>query len=103
MKRLFFVNLLLMAVVSSAMAQQTTEPRNPVRGYVITNDNDTLWGTIDYLTGKENAEACHFQDSGLSTARRWGILCYSYVAYRQRGNFNVCRIYFARRHQPLSL
>lgn len=69
MKRLFFVNLLLMAVVSSAMAQQTTEPRNPVRGYVITNDNDTLWGTIDYLTGKENAEACHFQKDGETTYR----------------------------------
>ena len=78
MKRLFFMNLLLMAVVSSAMAQQTAEPRNPVRGYVITNDNDTLWGTIDYLTGKENAEACHFQKDG--TARRWGVLCYSHVA-----------------------
>ena len=69
MKRLFFVNLLLMAVVSSAMAQQAAEPRNPVRGYVITNDNDTLWGTIDYLTGKENAEACHFQKDGETTYR----------------------------------
>ena len=45
-KRLFLMNLLLMAVANGAMAQQTGEPRNPLKGYVITNTNDTIQGTI---------------------------------------------------------
>ena len=68
-KRLFLMNLLLMAVANGAMAQQTGEPRNPLKGYVITNTNDTIQGTIDYLTGKENAEACHFLKDGETTYR----------------------------------
>jgi hypothetical protein len=70
-KRLFLMNLLLMAVANGAMAQQTGEPRNPLLGYVITNTNDTIQGTIDYLTGKENAEACHFLKDGETAYRTY--------------------------------
>ena len=37
---------------------------NPQKGYVITNENDTVYGTIDYLTDARNAKACLFQKNG---------------------------------------
>ena len=64
MKRLFLTNVLLLLFTSTLMAQQANEPRNPVEGYVITNNNDTIHGTIDYLTGHENAFGCRFQSEG---------------------------------------
>ena len=38
--------------------------RNPVDGYIITNQNDTIHGTIDYLTAAENCVSCHFKAKG---------------------------------------
>ena len=64
MKRLIFMNLLLLAVAGMTMAQEYVKPRNPVEGYIITNENDTIHGTVDFLTGEENALACHFQCDG---------------------------------------
>ena len=64
MKRLVLTNVLLLLFTSTLMAQQANEPRNPVEGYVITNNNDTIHGTIDYLTGHENAFGCRFQSEG---------------------------------------
>ena len=37
---------------------------NPQSGYVITNDNDTLRGTIDYRTDAKNARSCRFMAEG---------------------------------------
>ena len=37
---------------------------NPQAGYVITNDNDTLRGTIDYRTDAKNARSCRFMADG---------------------------------------
>ncbi|MBR5928939.1 MAG: hypothetical protein IKZ93_03020 [Prevotella sp.] len=37
---------------------------NPQAGYVITNDNDTLRGTIDYRTDAKNARSCLFMADG---------------------------------------
>lgn len=37
---------------------------NPQAGYVITNDNDTLRGTIDYRTDAKNAHSCLFMADG---------------------------------------
>lgn len=64
MKRLFLISLLLLAVAGMTMAQEYVKPRNPVEGYIITNENDTIHGTVDFLTGEENALACHFQCDG---------------------------------------
>lgn len=54
---------------------------NPQPGYIITNDNDTLRGTIDYRTDAKNARSCLFMADGetsykeylplLSRAHRW--------------------------------
>ena len=37
---------------------------NPQSGYVITNDNDTLRGIIDYRTDTKNARSCRFKADG---------------------------------------
>ena len=37
---------------------------NPQKGYIITNDNDTVYGTIDYLTDARNVKACLFKKNG---------------------------------------
>ena len=46
---------LLVIMLSGLSGQTLDKARNPVKGYVITNDNDTIHGTIDYLSGAENA------------------------------------------------
>lgn len=39
---------------------------NPRPGYIVTNLNDTIYGTIDYLLGTQNATKCKFQENGES-------------------------------------
>ena len=82
MKRLFLISLLLLAVVGMTMAQEYVKPRNPVEGYIITNENDTIHGTVDFLTGEENAKACHFRREGETEFRTYGpddILGYRFL------------------------
>ena len=54
--------MLLLAMMSMKLAAQV----NPQKGYVITNENDTIYGTIDYLTDAQNVKACLFQKAGES-------------------------------------
>ena len=54
--------MLLLAMISMRLAAQV----NPQKGYVITNENDTVYGTIDYLTDAQNVKACLFQKAGES-------------------------------------
>lgn len=55
MKRSLLLTLIFALTLTQAYAQQ-----NPREGYIITNGNDTIFGRIDYLSGAENAVACHF-------------------------------------------
>lgn len=52
MKRLFLCYLFLMVAID-IVAQHVDTPKKLVSGYVITNDNDTIHGTIDYISKKE--------------------------------------------------
>lgn len=61
MKRNIFF-LLLLDMMSMKIAAQV----NPQTGYVITNENDTIYGTIDYLTDAQNVKVCLFQKAGES-------------------------------------
>ena len=54
------VFLLFLATTPMLLVAQV----NPQEGYVITNENDTVYGTIDYLTDARNAKACLFQRKG---------------------------------------
>lgn len=59
---LFFTLL----VYASASAQV-----NPMQGYVITNNNDTIHGMIDYRSDAKNALECHFKENGQSDYRTY--------------------------------
>ena len=37
---------------------------NPMQGYIITNEGDTIHGTIDYRSDARNAQECHFMAAG---------------------------------------
>ena len=57
MKQILTAALLLLAMTVSAQ-------KNPMRGYVVTLQNDTLRGTVDYLSGTKNAWTCLFRRDG---------------------------------------
>ena len=61
MKRINLI-LLLLAIMSVKLTAQV----NPQKGYIITNNNDTIHGTIDYLTDAQNAKICLFRKAGES-------------------------------------
>ena len=52
--------LLLLATMPIQLVAQV----NPQKGYIITNENDTIDGTIDYLTDAQNVKTCLFQKKG---------------------------------------
>lgn len=68
-KTMMWMAVLLLTVAGQAWGQSVKDARNPVEGYVITLDNDTVKGTVDYLSGAENAAACHFCPEGGSEFR----------------------------------
>ena len=53
-------------VAMTAMAQ-----KNPMAGYILTLQNDTLYGTIDYLSGTKMAWSCQFRKDGETTFRTY--------------------------------
>ncbi len=59
MKRVIL--LLIIALTSVAMKAQ----ENPERGFIITNEKDTLYGTIDFRTNKINCKQCSFKADGM--------------------------------------
>lgn len=59
-----FIIMLLNAVF---MAAQT----NPQPGYIITNENDTIKGTIDYLSDIKNMYICHFRADGAQDFQKY--------------------------------
>lgn len=62
---------LLLTAVATAHAQ-SAQPKNPVRGYILTLSGDTIHGTVDYLSGEENARGCRFCADGETTYRLYG-------------------------------
>ena len=46
------------------LPMQMSAQVNPKEGYVITNEGDTVRGTINYLKDEENAKACQFRKAG---------------------------------------
>lgn len=56
--------VILLSLLGAMMCLQVQAQINPQEGYVITNDNDTIYGTIDYLTDEQNVKQCLFQRKG---------------------------------------
>lgn len=80
------LTLLFLLTVASASAQT-----NPVDGYIITNQNDTVYGTIDYLQTSENCRICHFQATGDSVFKVY------YPADIKGFRFNSDGVYYISR------
>ena len=66
MKKEIVFFLLLLAMMPIQLVAQV----NPQKGYIITNENDTIDGTIDYLTDAQNVKACLFQKKGRKSISR---------------------------------
>jgi len=67
--------LFLLSLLPLSLSAQV----NPQQGYIITNENDTVRGTIDYLTDASNAKTCSFRKDGetvFKTYRPTDILGY---------------------------
>ncbi len=47
-----------------ALCENVSAQLNPVEGYIITNNGDTINGTLDYLSPHVNSKECHFQKEG---------------------------------------
>ncbi len=69
--RCLFLSVFFTLVMGNANAQVPDRATNPEKGYVITNDNDTIYGTIDYLSGEKNATVCRFRRDGEPTFHQY--------------------------------
>jgi len=90
MKKLALLIAFVCCVNIQLKAQQ-----NPVKGYVITNAGDTIYGIIDYQTRGKLARACHFLRDGET----------SYVTFQpgQIAGFRLMDdgVYFVTRRFPV--
>ena len=87
MKKIF-ISIVLLGMAILAKGQT-----NPQEGYIITNENDTLRGTIDYLSDIRNMHTCLFKADGEEVYRKYkpGEIC----GYRLTNNgiFYVTRTF----------
>ena len=84
-----FVTIIGLLLDTVLMMAQT----NPQPGYIITNENDTIRGTIDYLSDMRNMHGCHFRADGAQDFQTYkpGEIC----GYRLMNNgiFYVTRTF----------
>lgn len=64
MNRYFIIGLLLFTLPISAQV-------NPQRGYILTNEGDTIRGTIDFRSETKNAQSCRFKADNASEYRSY--------------------------------
>jgi len=60
MNRYFIIGLLLFTLPISAQV-------NPQRGYILTNEGDTIRGTIDSRSETKNAQSCRFKADNIGS------------------------------------
>ena len=56
---------------------------NPMQGYIITNEGDTIHGTIDYRSDAKNARECNFMAEG-QTSRATALQITAYTISQGR-------------------
>lgn len=81
-----FLALLLSPVV--CMAQQ-----NPVPGYIITQANDTIRGTIDFLSREKSAHGCLFRKEGNTEFRNYAPSDIRGYRFQDNGVYYVTRTF----------
>ena len=55
---------LVIIIAGATFVGTATAQTNPKEGYIITNQNDTIHGTIDYLTETKSEHNCKFRKNG---------------------------------------
>ena len=90
MKAIRQFQLLLLAMMCFVTAAQAQT--NPKQGYIITNEGDTIRGTIDYLTNEQNAKACKFMKAGESTFQSLSPLDIKGYRLANEGIYYVSRL-----------
>lgn len=61
-----YITILLLSFTLPLSAQV-----NPQRGYILTNKNDTIRGTIDFRSEAKNAQSCRFKADNASEYRSY--------------------------------
>ncbi len=51
----------LLLLMTALLSVNIYSQENPERGFIITNENDTVYGTIDFRTDEINAQQCYFK------------------------------------------
>lgn len=74
------------------LPMQMSAQVNPKEGYVITNEGDTVRGTINYLKDEENAKACQFRKAGESTYKKLSPSDISGYRLADEGIYYVSRV-----------
>lgn len=84
------VSFLILAVLSSSTTLLHAQD-NFRSGYIITNENDTVFGMIDFRTAEQNAQGCCFRADASGQVQRYepgGIYAYRFL---DDGKFYVTR------------
>lgn len=66
---------------------------NPKPGFIITNENDTIFGTIDYRSDAKNAYECLFQKEGETTFRSYSPKELKGYRFTDNGIYYVTRTF----------
>ena len=83
------LSLLLLSFSMLTVAGQT----NPKAGYIITLQNDTVRGTIDYRSDAQNAATCLFKPDGADSYRRYAPQDIAGYRLANEGIFYVTRTF----------
>ena len=74
------------------LPMQMSAQVNPKEGYIITNEGDTIRGTINYLKDEENAKACQFKKAGEGTYKTLSPSDISGYRLADEGIYYVSRV-----------
>ncbi|MBR6198203.1 MAG: hypothetical protein IKQ72_11465 [Bacteroidaceae bacterium] len=83
----------LLLLMTALLYVNMYSQENPERGFIITNTNDTVYGTIDFRTNEINAEQCTFKADGSEeyvTYYPMGIVGYRFT---DNGKFYVSKTF----------
>lgn len=83
------VVLTLLVMLPTLLYAQT----NPERGFIVTNQNDTVYGTIDYLSDAKCAYTCLFKPDGETEYKTFGPNDISAYRFTDNGVFYVTRTF----------
>ena len=83
----------LILVVFVGLATLTKAQVNPQKGYVITNANDTIYGTIDYLSDDSNSKYCLFQKDDMGKYKKLSPLDIKGYRMADNGIYYVSRTF----------